>query len=113
MLEQEDLAPETMPWDEVMDRIMYQCDKEDRCNLPETGVPWEVEHQLSSIFILPIDLHGKRYGTQTQTVVAGWRDGVVEYREKVQHTVLEGPESLPKLSRFEVPLRISRAWHVV
>jgi uncharacterized protein with NRDE domain len=113
MLEQEGLARETMPWQAVIDHIMNQCEKEDRCNLPQTGLPWTVEHACSSIFILPMDnFQGGRYGTQTQTVVAGWREGTVEYREKVLHSVLEQPESLPKLSRFEIPLQISRAWHV-
>lgn len=55
LLQREDLVPETMPWEEVLDRIMYQCGKEDLCNLPETGLDRTVEHQLSSIFIQPID----------------------------------------------------------
>ena len=55
LLEREDLAPETMPWEEGLDQIMYQCGKEDRCNLPGTGLDWTIEHQLSSIFIQPID----------------------------------------------------------
>jgi uncharacterized protein with NRDE domain len=112
MLEQEDLAPETLPWEAVMDEILYQCNKEERCDLPQTGFPWTVEHELSSIFILPTTLLGKSYGTQTQTVVAGWLDGVVEYREKVLHSVLEGADSLPKLSRFQLPVQISQTWHL-
>ncbi len=112
LLERQDLAPETMPWAEVMEHVMYQCAKEDRCDLPETGMPWEVEHQLSSIFILPTELQGRPYGTQTQTVVAGWREGLVDYREKGLHSVVEQATSLPKQSAFRVPVEIGGAWHL-
>jgi uncharacterized protein with NRDE domain len=112
LLERKDLDPGTLPWDTVLDNILYQCSKEDRCDLPQTGLPWTMEQELSSIFILPTSLLGKPYGTQTQTVVAGWLDGVVEYREKVIHSVLEDPNSLPKISRFQLPMQINEAWHV-
>jgi len=112
LLEQKDLAPETLPWETVTDDILHQCSKEDRCDLPQTGLPWAIEMELSSIFVLPTICLGKPYGTQTQTVVAGWLDGMIEYREKILHSVLEDPDSLPKMSSFQLPLQISEAWHV-
>eukprot|EP00775_Hariotina_reticulata_P009563 gene9563-9726_t len=47
------------------------------------GVGPDLDHRLSSIFIEPFEMQpGTMYGTRSQTVIAVWRDGRVEQRER-------------------------------
>ena len=62
---------------------MGQCKKEkNEAALPQTGLPVEIEHVFSSIYIQPTDVLGEPYGTRSQTVVAAWKDGIVQFRER-------------------------------
>ena len=51
-------------------------------DLPETGMPVEIEHLMSSIFIEPCELKGAAYGTRSQTVLIVHRDGRVQVHER-------------------------------
>ncbi|KAF6251997.1 NRDE protein-domain-containing protein [Scenedesmus sp. NREL 46B-D3] len=51
--------------------------------LPLTGVGEDTDRRLSSIFVEPLDMQpGAQYGTRSQTIIAVWRDGRVEQRER-------------------------------
>lgn len=105
ILSQEGLSRESFPWDTVFDSVLLQCEKvEDPDRLPKTGLGNEVEKELSSIMIRPHNRlgDGGSYGTRSQTVIAGWNDGVIEFRER---TVPEGRESRPEDTvAFELPV---------
>ena len=52
--------------------------------LPDTGMPVEVEQLMSSIFIQPCSLRGAAYGTRSQTFLAVHRDGVGNLYERAR-----------------------------
>ncbi|GBF97685.1 hypothetical protein Rsub_09743 [Raphidocelis subcapitata] len=55
----------------------------DPAAVPITGVGEELDRLLSARFVMPFELQsGERYGTRSQTIVAVWSDGRVEYRER-------------------------------
>ena len=51
-------------------------------DLPQTGMPVEVEHMMSSIFIEPCELKGAAYGTRSQTVLLIHRNGKAQVHER-------------------------------
>lgn len=51
-------------------------------DLPQTGMPEEIEHLMSSIFIEPCELKGDAYGTRSQTVVVIPRNGKAQVHER-------------------------------
>ena len=64
---------------------MSDTEKEPTSHLPQTGMPLEVEHLLSPIFIQPIQdlLPGTGlYGTRSQTVLVVGQDGNVNMWER-------------------------------
>ena len=52
--------------------------------LPDTGMPIEVEQLMSSIFIEPCSLRGTAYGTRSQTFLTVHRDGVGHLYERAR-----------------------------
>ncbi|WIA36095.1 hypothetical protein OEZ86_007446 [Tetradesmus obliquus] len=63
----------------ISNGLLQQWPKE----LPLTGVGEETDRKLSSIFVEPFDMQpGVQYGTRSQTIIAVWRDGRVEQRER-------------------------------
>lgn len=50
-------------------------------DLPQTGMPVEIEHMMSSIFIEPCELKGAAYGTRSQTVLVIHRNGKAQVHE--------------------------------
>ncbi|KAK9901217.1 hypothetical protein WJX75_000794 [Coccomyxa subellipsoidea] len=73
-----------VPWQAIMEQVMGDRQRVDNdSQLPDTGMPVEIERALSPIFVGPTDVvPGGPYGTRSQTVVAVWRDGRVEFRER-------------------------------
>ena len=55
-------------------------------DLPQTGMPVEIEHLMSSIFIEPCELKGAAYGTRSQTVLIVNRNGKAQLHERSQPT---------------------------
>ena len=51
-------------------------------DLPQTGMPVEIEHLMSSIFIEPCELKGAAYGTRSQTVLLIHRNGKAQVYER-------------------------------
>lgn len=51
-------------------------------DLPQTGMPVETEHVMSSIFIEPCELKGAAYGTRSQTVLIVYRNGTAQLLER-------------------------------
>lgn len=56
-------------------------------DLPQTGMPVEVEHLMSSIFIEPCELKGAAYGTRSQTVLMIHRNGKAQLHERSKPAV--------------------------
>ena len=50
--------------------------------LPQTGMPYEIEHLMSSIFIEPCELKGNAYGTRSQTLLLVRRNGTAQLHER-------------------------------
>ncbi|KAL3161271.1 hypothetical protein ABBQ38_009631 [Trebouxia sp. C0009 RCD-2024] len=50
--------------------------------LPQTGMPVEIERLMSSIFIEPCELKGAAYGTRSQTVLIVHRNGRAQLHER-------------------------------
>ncbi|KAF8059408.1 TANGO2 [Scenedesmus sp. PABB004] len=73
-----------LPWAELFGGVMGDATKVAEGEaLPLTGVGEELDRRLSSIFVEPFEMQpGVRYGTRSQTVIAVWRDGRVEQRER-------------------------------
>ena len=55
--------------------------------LPQTGLPFEIEHLMSSIFIEPCELTGNAYGTRSQTLLMVHRNGKVQLHERSRSAV--------------------------
>lgn len=53
--------------------------------LPQTGLPEQLEVQMSSIFLDQFELNGQPYGTRSQTVLLVNKDGSAELHEKSLH----------------------------
>ena len=65
-------------------------------DLPQTGMPVEIEHLMSSIFIEPCELKGAAYGTRSQTVLVIHRNGKAQIHERSKPTLdhkLQGCDS--------------------
>uniref|UniRef100_A0A383W5Y0 Uncharacterized protein n=1 Tax=Tetradesmus obliquus TaxID=3088 RepID=A0A383W5Y0_TETOB len=73
-----------LPWDALFHHVMGDTRKVGAGEeLPLTGVGEETDRKLSSIFVEPFDMQpGVQYGTRSQTIIAVWRDGRVEQRER-------------------------------
>jgi uncharacterized protein with NRDE domain len=71
MLE-EQLAASPMPEEELIERLFdllsYSEEAPDD-QLPNTGVPYELEKRLSSVFVAPMSNAGHSYGTRTSTIL--------------------------------------------
>lgn len=50
--------------------------------LPQTGLPQQLESQMSSIFLDQFDLNNAPYGTRSQTFLMVLKDGTAELHEK-------------------------------
>ena len=55
-------------------------------HLPQTGMPIEMEHSMSSIFIEPFELRGAAYGTRSQLLLAVYRNGTAKLHERSRPT---------------------------
>ncbi len=74
---------EGVPWDQIFTEIMGDTARvQDLSQLPDTGCPQELELLLSPTFIQECTLLEQPYGTRSQTVLAVWRDGHAELRER-------------------------------
>jgi hypothetical protein len=72
-----------VPWGLIFRRIMGDTARvEDLTQLPDTGCPQDLELLLSPAFIEECTLLDQPYGTRSQTVLAVWRDGRAELRER-------------------------------
>ncbi len=69
-------APSAASWSEIK-TLFRNPDKAPQDQLPETGVPKEIESVLSAIFI-----EGAHYGTRATTLVALGKDGGVHFCEQ-------------------------------
>ena len=95
----------------VQENLMSSCEKAEDSELPNTGMPQEIEKKFSSIFIEPLNFQGKLYGTHTQTVVTGWADGHVEYHEKALYSARNGESLRPaKTSSIHLSVPITNDW---
>lgn len=83
LLSKSNLQQDSFPWDWVEDEVLSDCEKASDEKLPRTGMSEEVDKALSSIFIQPMHMLGKAYGTQSQTVIVGWQDNMVQVHEKI------------------------------
>ena len=112
LLRDSSLMTECLPWDTVFDQIMLQCEKvRDHDLLPQTGVPSEVEEELSSIAILPTNIQGSPYGTRVQTVIAGWGNNSVELQERSLHlSANQQASGVPAVVSFQLSIPITDAW---
>ena len=67
----------------VFDTVMNEQSKGYEADeLPETGLPLEVEQLMSSIFIQPCNLRGAGYGTRSQTLLMVHRNGSAQLCER-------------------------------
>ena len=107
------LEPQCFSPDDIQDRIMADCKKQEDERLPKTGMPQEVEREFSSIFIQPSNVLGKLYGTHTQTLVAGWANNKVDYYERQQFHLngsLDG--NVPRTTEHSFSVPIADIWRV-
>lgn len=83
------LDPETL-----FQQVMGDTQKVEKSeDLPPTGLPIEVEHLLSSIFIAPCELKGAAYGTRSQTLLIVHRDGTAQMHERSRPVADAEPSS--------------------
>ena len=75
----------------LLHHVMGNTAKVQHPDLPKTGMPVEIEHLMSSIFIEPCELKGAAYGSHSQTVLVVHRDGRVQLHERSRSTM--DPES--------------------
>ncbi|CAD7703589.1 unnamed protein product [Ostreobium quekettii] len=72
-----------LPWETIFNDVLGQAKRvEDESLLPNTGVGIELEKMDSGVFVEPFDKQDGLHGTRSQTVLAVWRDGHAEYRER-------------------------------
>ncbi|KAK9838874.1 hypothetical protein WJX74_005036 [Apatococcus lobatus] len=65
-----------VPWNDILTKLMQDSTTiVDDSQLPQTGMPEQIERNLSPIFIRSHAMPGGAYGTRTQTVIAAWHDG--------------------------------------
>ena len=74
----ERISPQSV-FDTVMNEQtkVYEADE-----LPNTGLPLEVEQLMSSIFIQPCSLRGAGYGTRSQTLLMVHHNGSAQLHER-------------------------------
>ena len=53
-------------------------------DVPNTGVPPELEQRLSAVFVEQFQNADSQYGTRSQTVVAVWRSGLAVVQERLR-----------------------------
>lgn len=71
-----------LPWHALMTHLMQDSRAtSDDSQLPRTGMPEQLERNLSPIFIRQHAMPGGAYGTRTQTVIAAWHDDHMAMRE--------------------------------
>jgi hypothetical protein len=73
-----------LPWGQLFNVMSNTSKVDDPCQLPLTGVGKETDHYLSSAFVEQGDAFtaGHPYGTRSQTLMAVWRDGRMQLRER-------------------------------
>ena len=100
---------EALDW--VQDKLMASCEKAEDNELPQTGMPPEVEKAFSSIFIQPLEFQGKLYGTHTQSVITARANGRVEFSERAMYRKEECPNSdTPRTSAYSLIIPITDSW---
>lgn len=55
--------------------LLYDDTRPDDKDLPDTGIGLELERRLSSIFVMPMSVHGDAYGTRASTLAYARADG--------------------------------------
>eukprot|EP00040_Diaphanoeca_grandis_P008178 m.44170 g.44170 ORF g.44170 m.44170 type:complete len:287 (+) comp19597_c0_seq1:208-1068(+) len=81
-------AAKRKPVNEVVTDLIAAVSNTTQCaveELPDTGVPHDLELAASSIFMPPIVLHGKDYGTRTQTIILVDTDNHVTFVERTMN----------------------------
>ena len=77
-----DRSSVAVPWNAIMTQLMQDSTATaDDSQLPQTGMPEQIERNLSPIFIRQHAMPGGAYGTRTQTVIAAWHDGHMAMHE--------------------------------
>lgn len=73
-----------LPWGQLFNVMSNTTKVDDPRQLPLTGVGKETDHYLSSAFVEQGDAFtaGHPYGTRSQTLMAVWRDGRMQLRER-------------------------------
>jgi len=72
-----------LPWQEIFNDVLGQAQMvQDESLLPKTGAGLEIEKLESGVFVHPYDKSDGLHGTRSQTVLAVWRDGHVDYCER-------------------------------
>ena len=61
--------------------------------LPQTGMPEQLERQMSSIFLDQFALNGAPYGTRSQTALMVQKDGSAEMHERSLHLADDGEQN--------------------
>lgn len=79
----EDLDPAMLLHDVMADTAKVQQPED----LPQTGMPVEIEHLMSSVFIEPCELKGAAYGTRSQTVLVIHHNGKAQVYERSRPTL--------------------------
>eukprot|EP00210_Caulerpa_lentillifera_P006774 g6473.t1 len=76
-----------LPWDEIFDDILGRTTETDSVNnLPGTGFPEVFKRRISAMKILPFwNFCGQigLCGTTSQIVIAVWKDGLVQMKERI------------------------------
>eukprot|EP01024_Parvocaulis_polyphysoides_P001713 TRINITY_DN10485_c1_g1_i8.p3 TRINITY_DN10485_c1_g1~~TRINITY_DN10485_c1_g1_i8.p3 ORF type:complete len:170 (-),score=19.30 TRINITY_DN10485_c1_g1_i8:170-679(-) len=83
VIDKYDVINDGIPWDAIFNELLSdQQTIEDGYELPQTGFSQEVERKFSSLFIPAFQTEKGMYGTKSQSVVAFWKNGSVEWRQR-------------------------------
>lgn len=82
--------------EEALFDLLLNEDKAIDAELPDTGIPLEIERKVSPIFI-----KGDRYGTRCSTILLIDKSGKVTFEER---RFLAGTQEIDEVSRFEFEL---------